>query len=142
MLRSLLVGVELDLRSLFSLEPSETHALEAFIASRLFEQGVWESRRVSDGVEHARAVEWSAERVRVCGRIYEIDQTLRSFWLDLERTPSGNVAWALHFDVVADSRGHARNAIDIHDRAEGIDWCVDLAGHAVLRDGALVPVTT
>src|SRR5262249_36011168 len=96
--------MEVDLRGLFSLEGASIDALDLFVSHRLFEADVWESPRTSDGIPHLRIVESAPERMRLCGRIYTIDQVLHSFWLDLEREPDGSaVSWALFFDVVADS---------------------------------------
>src|SRR5262249_3608575 len=108
---------------------------------RLFEADVWESPRTSDGIPHLRIVESAPERMRLCGRIYTIDQVLHSFWLDLEREPDGSaVSWALFFDVVADSPRRERDAIDVHDQASDIDWRVTLTGQGELRDGTLVVI--
>lgn len=131
--------MEVDLRGVFSLDPGQTDALDAFISGRLFEASVWDSPRTSDGIEHVRLVEYRPDRVRVCGRIFQIDQSLHSFWLDLEREGSGiGVTWSLYFDVVANSPRRRRNAIDTYDHANEIDWRVALAGNAEVRDGALV----
>jgi len=134
--------MNIDLRSLFSLEPGQTDALDAFIGHRLFEAKVWASPRTSDGITHLRVVECEPERLRVCGRIFEIDQTLHSFWLDLEREHSGSgVTWALYFDVAGSPRTQ-QNAIDTYDDAREIDWRVALAGRGEFRNGALVVSST
>lgn len=123
--------MDVDLRSVFSVEPGETDELDAFISRRLFEAGVWSSPRTSDGLEHLRVLEWERERVSLCGRIYEIDQTLRSFWLDVERAPSGlGVTWRLAFDMVCDSPRRERNALDTRQHADELDWRVVLSGEA------------
>lgn len=131
--------MHLDLRSLFSLEPGHTDALDSFIGDRLVEAGVWESPRTSDGIVSLRVVECEPNCLCVCGRIHEIDQTLHSFWLDLTCEASGSrVNWAVYFDPIASSPRRERNAIDTVDRAEDLDWRVALAGLADVRDGALV----
>lgn len=122
--------MEVDLRSLFSLDSGETDALESFICQRLFQANIWESVRTSDGIPHLRIVEYAPERVRICGRIFTIDQALHSFWLDIEPTGRGGVSWALYFDVVAASPRHERNAIDTFDQPEKINWRVTLTGKA------------
>src|SRR5262245_23037255 len=40
--------MRVDLRHIFSLDPTQTDALESFIGQRLFEADVWESPRTSD----------------------------------------------------------------------------------------------
>lgn len=129
---------EVDLRALFALDSGPSDALvESFISQRLFEANVWESPRTSDGIEHLRIVECEPERVRVSGRIFTIDQTLHSSWLDIERSDRG-VTWALYFDSVASSPRRARNAIDTFDQATDINWRVTLTGLLEIRDGTLV----
>jgi len=123
------------------LPPEPAHALDRFVSCCLTDGGVWDDLRTSDGVVSARVVERSAERVQMCGRIYEIDdQSLHGFWLELDRSGDG-VTWRLHFDVVASSLRRARNAIDSCDRAEDTEWRVSLTGHAEIRDGALVVIS-
>ena len=110
--------MEVDLRGVFSNERESIDALDLFVSDRLFEAGVWESPRTSDGIVQVRIVESEPERMSIGGRIYSIDQELHSFWLDLEREAVGSsVRWALFFDVVADSARRARDAIDCYDHA-------------------------
>ncbi len=127
--------MELDLRTIFPLsEPDETDALDAFISERLCEAGVWGSPRRSDGIKRVRVVEFEPACVRVCGWIYEVDQTLHSFWLDLQREGSGtSVAWALYFNVIASTPRQTRDAIDLYDRAEQLEWQVALVGCAEVQ---------
>lgn len=128
-----------DLRHLFSLDPPDTCEVDRFIGERLFEAGVWEDARVSDGISYVRVVEHAPERVRFGGLIWEItDQTVHPFWLDLERRDE-RVAWALYYDVVATSPRRTRDAIRVIDRAGEAEWRVTLTGSAVVRDGVLVP---
>jgi hypothetical protein len=135
--------MEVDLRCVFSLEQGSTDALDLFISHRLFEAGVWQSPRTSDGIVQLRIVESAPQRIRVSGRIYSIDQALHSFWLNIERASRGNaVSWALFFDVVAGSPRCEMNVIDLYDEASQIDWRVTLAGHGELRDGTLVVSST
>jgi hypothetical protein len=134
--------VHLDLRSVFSLELGHTDVLDSFISNRLFEAGVWESPPTSDGIVSLRVVTCEANCLSVCGRIFEIDQTLHSFWLDLTCEGSANgVSWAVYFDPIAGSQRCERNAIDTYDRAEDLIWRVALSGLADVRDGALVPAS-
>jgi hypothetical protein len=131
--------VEMDVGSLFSLESGELDALESFISERLFDANVWESPRTSDGIEQLRIVEREPERLRVCGRIFAIDQTLHCFWLDIERS-DGGVTWALYFEAITESPRRERNAIATIVRHQDIVWQVALSGHAQVRDG--VPAAT
>ena len=78
----------------------------------LHEAGVWDSPRVSDGIIYTRMV-----KAGVCGRLYEIDQTLHAFWLERE-----GPTWRLYYDVIASSPRRARNAIDEHDDPTEIEW--------------------
>src|SRR5262244_1136289 len=105
--------MNLDLSKLFSLEDGQTATLERFIDQRLFEAGVWNSWRTSDGIQYLRVVQCEPACVRVCGRIYEVvDQALRMFWLDLNRPTSGtSVRWALYFDAPAPTNRRERDAI-------------------------------
>jgi len=132
--------MDLDLRTLFSLEDGQTKALEFFISGRLFEAGLWNSWRSSDGIQYLRVVQCEPACVRVCGRIYEVrDQSLHIFWLDLKRATSGTgVRWTLYFDAPAPTNRHERDAIYMSDRAEDFSWAFVLAGDAQVRDGTLV----
>lgn len=132
-----------DLRTLFELEPhAGAYALEIFISDRLYEAGIWGQYQSSDGIVHIRVLEAEFDRLRICGRIYEIDSTLHPFWLELERPPSGTtISWMLYLDVVAQTLRHSLDAILLFDRASDLTWRVSLAGTAEVRDGTLVPVT-
>lgn len=106
-------------------------ALESFISDRLHEAGVWSSPRVSDGVSSYRVVERGPGRIRLCGRIWEIGQTQRSFCVDVEwhDDPPGAI-WKLFFDIddVAMSPRRARLAIDAIDDPTHVPWRVALTG--------------
>jgi hypothetical protein len=80
-------------------DPSDP--LEAFVAARLSKGGVWSSPRESDRVAWHRIVERGPARLRVCGRIWTIDQTEHSFWLDVawEAEGRGGATWTLFFEV-------------------------------------------
>ena len=80
---------------MFSPEPTNdlSDLLESFVAGTLADAGVWSSPRVSDGLVAYRIVERGPTRVRVCGRIWEIDQTQRSFWLDGMCGPATPMSW-------------------------------------------------
>src|SRR5678815_2282211 len=78
--------VPADLRTLFELEPSpDAYKLETFISDRLFEAGVWGANNCPDGIVHIRVLEAEPDRLRLCGRLFEINQELHPFWLELER---------------------------------------------------------
>lgn len=115
-------------------DPSEL--LEFFVATALFDSGVWSSPSTSDGVTYHRVVERTPARLRVCGRLWEIDQTLRSFWLDVAQTHAvpGHTTWTLYFDVDEGSVGgrRARNAVDAIDDPSDVAWVVALAGSEVI----------
>lgn len=130
--------MDVNLSSVFSLKVGQSDELESFIGHRLFEAGVWKSSRTSDGIQHLRVVECKPESLRVCGRIFEIDQTLHSFWLDLQPASEGSVAWTLHFGIIGGSSSHQRNAVDAYDHADKIEWRITLKGKAKAREDVLV----
>ena len=134
--------VPIDLAELLSLEPGRTDALDWFVGSCLCDGGLWNSPRTSDGIQGIeRVFERAPDGLRVCGRIYEIAQTLHTFWLELKRDASGDrVAWLLYFDVAETSARRARNALEDHDRPEDIEWRAKLAGEATVQDGVLTIV--
>ena len=117
-------------------------ALEAFISQRLYDEGIWPSARTSDGVASFRVVEQSAGRLGVCGRIWDIGQTVHSFWLVIERDPlePTRVTWTLYFepDVTMLSPRQARDAIDAINEPADVPWQHTLKGHAAIAGGALV----
>lgn len=107
--------------------------LESFVSHRLHEAGVWSSPRVSDGVSSYRLVERGAGRMRLCGQIWEIDQTQHWFCIDVEwqeGTPPTAI-WKLFFDVddTDMSPRRARLAIDSIDDPAQVQWRVALTGH-------------
>lgn len=120
--------------ALLALEPAGdlSDTLERFVARALFDGGVWSSPRTSDGVTSYRVVERTPMRLRVCGRIWEIDQTLRSFWLDLARAHAlpERVTWTLYFDVDVASVGErrARDAVDVVQDPGDVPWVTTLEG--------------
>jgi hypothetical protein len=103
-----------------------------FIAHRLAEASVWASPRVSDGVASCRVVEQGAERCRVCGCIWHVDQTKHAFWLDVERGDASRrgAAWTLYFDIESGSVNarRARNAIDVIRDPSELEWRLTLTG--------------
>ena len=123
-------------------EGSSADTLERFIADVLHQGGVWDTPRVSDGISTWRVAEHGATRVRLAGRIWEIPQEFRSFWLDLEREGlrPEQVKWTLYFDSVPGRRSprRASDAIDIIEVPEQADWRVTLMGIAKVQDGMLV----
>ena len=78
-----------DLQALLSLEPGHTDALDWFISSCLYDGGIWESPRTSDGIHSTRVLAHASDELRVYGRIWELDQSLHTFWLELKRDGSG-----------------------------------------------------
>jgi hypothetical protein len=118
-----------DLETLHLLDPPSFQALDWFIGTCLYDGGIWDSPRTSDGIQSiGRVLERGPDRLRVGGRIYEIDQTLHTFRLELSRAAADDrVTWSLDFDVTDDSACRAT-----------------LLGEAVIEDGALaiVPGTT
>lgn len=134
--------VDLDAWISLALAPGETDALDDFVSTCLHDGGVWDSPRTSDGIQDIeRVLERSPECLRLCGRIWSIDQRLHTFWLEIQRAQEdGPVTWCLCFDVEASSPRRARNAVHDHDRPEDIDWAAVLAGEAAIRDDKLLPV--
>jgi hypothetical protein len=108
-------------------------ALESFIADRLCEAGVWSSPRVSDGIASLRVVERGPDLLRVCGEVWQIDQTRHSFWLTVtwDHEAQHRAVWALFFDV--DTTGIAprrtRHAIDLLQDPGDVAWQLALTGH-------------
>lgn len=101
-------------------------ALEHFIATALYDAGVWSS--VSDGVTPHRIVRTPAQ-VRVCGRIWSIDdQVLHTFWLDVER--GDEITWTLYVDpdVTALGARRARNLLDLIAEPGEAPWVHTLTG--------------
>jgi hypothetical protein len=122
---------------LVPLEPGSL-ALEWFIGTCLFEAGVWESPRTSDGIVAIERVgEQGPEALRARGQIWEIDQSLHAFWLEIERA-GDRFAWRLYYDVIASSERRAWDALSSHERAEDIEWRAAIAGEATIEGDALV----
>jgi hypothetical protein len=111
---------------------SET--LESFISDRLSEARVWSSPRVSDGVSSYRVVARGPRGMRLCGRIWEIDQTQHSFLVDVEWEDGDQprAVWKLFFDIddTAMSPRRARLAIDAIEDPSQVPWRVALTGRA------------
>jgi hypothetical protein len=122
------------LDTLFSLDPESDvrEWLEQFVSRALADAGVWSSPRVSDGVMSYRMVDRTPTRVRICGRIWDIDQKLRPFWLDMERghAPGAPTTWTLYFDidVASLSPRRARNILDTTQDPTDIAWVVKMTG--------------
>jgi len=129
----------IDLDALLTLAPGSL-ALEWFIGTCLFEGGVWTSPRTSDGVlEIERVGEQEPEGLRARGKIWQIDQSLHGFWLEIERA-ADRFEWRIYYDVIASSERRAWGALSSHERAEDIEWRVTLAGEATVGGNALVVV--
>ncbi len=108
-------------------EETSRDELALFIGKRLTEAGIWESPRVSDGISTLRAVERTQCCVRFCGQIWDIGQTLHTFWLDIEQS-NDELAWTLHFDPLVDSPRRARNiGLALADPNE-VEWRATLSG--------------
>jgi len=130
-----------DLATLLALEPGKTDALEWFVGSCLFEGGVWDSPRISDGIHSIDQVfERGADALRVRGRVWEIvDQTLHTFWLETKRDGTGDrFAWIVYFDVAETSARRVETVLNSHHKAEEIEWRATLAGEATVQDSKLV----
>ena len=105
--------------------------VEAFVADALADAGVWSSRRASDGIQTLRVVEWGPKRVRVCGKSWNVDQTLHVFWLDADdRATPTSTAWTLYFDVDETSitARRARHVLDLIQDPGEVAWLVTLTG--------------
>jgi hypothetical protein len=131
-----------DLETLLPLEPGRTDSLDWFIASCLTAGGLWDSPRTSDGIDNNdRVLERGPNVLRVYGRIWDIAQTLHTFWLETARDDERDrFGWFLYFDVAASSARRARNALDNYSNPDDIDWHARLAGEATVRGDALAIV--
>lgn len=130
-----------DLPALLSLEPGSMDALDFFIGGCLYDGGIWQSPRTSDGIHSIRVLEHASDKLRVCGRIWEIDQSLHTFWLELTRDGSGDrFAWSLYFDVIETSARRAQNAHESHDNPEDIEWRAKIIGGATVQGDKLTIV--
>ena len=129
-----------DLTALIPADGGRSDALEAFVSGCLVDGGVWEAPRESDGIVQNRILERTPDRLRLCGRIYSIDQALHTYWLDVTRDAAGpGAVWILYFDAIAYTERQERNAWVAADRAEQLEWRVVLAGTASFGDGGVVP---
>jgi hypothetical protein len=130
-----------DLEALLPIEPGRTDALDWFIGSCLSDGGLWDSPRTSDGIIVERVLERTSNVLRVCGRIWNIEQTLHTFWLEIARDgEQDRFGWFLYFDVAESSARRARNAIDNHAVPDDIEWHARLAGEATVQGDALAIV--
>ncbi len=131
-----------DLVALISVELGRTDALDWFIGSCLCEGGIWDNPRTSDGINAIeRLLERGPDALRVAGRIWETDQSLHAFWLELKREDgSDRFGWVLYFDVIETSARRARNALSNHENAEAIEWRAKLVGEATVADDKLTIV--
>jgi len=119
-------------------------ALEQMIADVLHRAGEWTSPRTSDGLRGFRVVAREPARLRVCGRIWSIDQELHSFWLDVAPScPPAAVTWTLYLDVENLSARRSRDAIDVIEDPTAVRWRLTMSGKAsVAANGLrLEPVT-
>lgn len=132
-----------DLEALLPLAPGRTDSLDWFIGSCLTDGGPWASPRTSDGISNVdRVLERGPDVLRVCGRIWNIEQTLHTFWLEIARHgEQDRFGWFLYFDVAESSARRARNALDNHDVPNDIEWHARLAGEAMVQGDALAIVS-
>jgi hypothetical protein len=129
--------VAADLQSLLPLEPVD--ALDWFVGSCLADAGLWESPRTSDGISNIdRVIERTPDALRVCGRIWNIAQTIHTFWLEIARD-NDRFCWFLYFDIAESSR-RARNAVDNQAVPDEIEWVARIAGEATVEADALAIV--
>lgn len=134
-----------DLLALISVELGRTHALDWFIGSCLCEGGIWDHPRTSDGISAIRVLERGPDTLHVAGHIWEINQSVHTFWLELKRADvPDRFGWVLHFDVIETSARRARDALSNHENADEIEWRAKLEGEAIVQDDklAIVPGTT
>ncbi len=121
-----------DLEALFTDDGDDSSlrsALERFVARALFQGRVWDSTRTSDGVSAYRVVERTATRLRICGEIWEINQSRRLFWLEVERSrPGSGFAWSVRFDARFESERCARSAVTALERPDGVEWTRTVEG--------------
>jgi hypothetical protein len=101
--------------------------LESFIGNRLADAGAWDAPRTSDGISVLCEIERTDFVARFCGQIWSIDQTLHTFWLDIERSHD-ELGWTLYFDSLIDSPRRARNAGYALTRPDEVEWRVTLSG--------------
>lgn len=99
-------------------------ALEWFIRAELADV-------VTDGVRDHHVVEDRRDRVRICGDVWTIDQSLHVFWLEARRASeaANTVEWTLFYDLVAPAR-RARNAVYLVDDPERERWRVRREGRS------------
>jgi hypothetical protein len=131
-------AVAADLETLLPLEPVD--ALDWFVGSCLADGGLWESPRTSDGISNIdRVIERTPDALRVCGRIWNIAQTVHTFWLEIARDHD-RFCWFLYFDIAESSSRRGRNAIDNHAVPDDIEWVAQIAGEAIVESDALAIV--
>lgn len=134
--------VAADLLTLISVELGRTDALDWFIGGCLCEGGIWDHPRTSDGISAIRVFQRESDALRVAGHIWEIDQNLHLFWLELERgAVPDRFAWVLYFDAIVTSARRARNTLSDHEAPEEIEWRAKLAGEATVQDDKLTIVS-
>ena len=128
-----------DAARLFEPEEDLRESLERAIAGALFDGGVWSSPRQSDGVASYRVIEQSPSRIRICGKIWTIDQTLHLFYVDVERRDGADGPgwhWDLHFDIdiASSGKGATNRGMDAIRAPDDVTWVVNLSGGDRRRD--------
>jgi hypothetical protein len=86
--------------------------------------------RWSDAVEWYRVVERTPERVRVCGKVFDVEeQGLHPFWLDVVRD-GARTHWTLRIDVDPTSMTarRASHVLDLIRDPTEVVWLVTLEG--------------
>lgn len=98
-------------------------ALERFVLLALRRDGHWSDWQSTDGIGTIRVHERSADHLRVCAHVWDIEGPMMVFWLDLDRRGAAP-AWALHFDVSAKPERFRRNAVHLISSPDQVGWAV------------------
>ncbi|MEO6773556.1 MAG: hypothetical protein ABI467_11120 [Kofleriaceae bacterium] len=85
---------------------------------------------------YLRVVEARADFVRLVGSIYDIDQSVHSFWLAIAVTDHG-IGWTLQVGTVGLSPRRTRDAHFNYDYPEEVEHAALDFGSAEVRDGEL-----
>lgn len=97
--------------------------LDDFVAARLAAAGVWESPRISDGMVYLRVLHAAPSSVLVCGRIYEIDQSLHAFIFEAKLEGA-----LMHWRIGYDRNAPKRMPIEVCEHFELSEWKFVLEG--------------
>ena len=103
--------------------PDQTDA-DRVLLDRLIRR-VLLGERWCDGLDSYRVVERSPSRVRICGRVWHIEQVLHTFWLDVE----SDDRWTLHCMISSPmNTRQARYAADTMQDPSEVSWRLRLGG--------------